>query len=178
MTTISFSVQFPQVSFSPSLSRSQQLSDSLLHLASSGKRWAAVGDTLLTLEFRIHILIRQLAAGASESCAEKNKSPESVYFPNWKTVLPDRYREWSRICIPLTWSLRGSKMTTRGANVIWFRHGLRLHDNPALLAALADKDQGIALIPVFIFDGESAGKSSHRYYIDPLNEYVCGAKWP
>jgi len=62
--------------------------------------------------------------------------------------------------------------------VIWFRHGLRLHDNPALLAALADKDQGIALIPVFIFDGESAGKSSHRYYIDPLNEYVCGAKWP
>jgi len=71
-------------------------------------------------------------------------------------------------------------MTTRGANVIWFRHGLRLHDNPALLAALADKDQGIALIPVFIFDGESAGKWGicHRYYIDPLNEYICGAKWP
>lgn len=50
-------------------------------------------------------------------------------------------------------------MAQRTANVIWFRHGLRLHDNPALLSALSDKEHGVALIPVFIFDGESAGKS-------------------
>lgn len=50
-------------------------------------------------------------------------------------------------------------MALRGANVIWFRHGLRLHDNPAMLAALSNKDLGVALIPIFIFDGESAGKS-------------------
>lgn len=49
-------------------------------------------------------------------------------------------------------------MALRTANVIWFRHGLRLHDNPALLSALADKEHGVAIIPVFIFDGESAGK--------------------
>ncbi|XP_043946773.1 cryptochrome-1 [Drosophila biarmipes] len=66
-------------------------------------------------------------------------------------------------------------MATRGANVIWFRHGLRLHDNPALLAALADKDQGIALIPVFIFDGESAGTKSvgynrMRFLLDSLQD--------
>ena len=43
-------------------------------------------------------------------------------------------------------------------NIIWFRHGLRLHDNPALLDAISDKDKGIELLPIFIFDGESAGK--------------------
>jgi len=37
----------------------------------------------------------------------------------------------------------------------WFRHGLRLHDNPALLDGLAD---GGDFYPVFIFDGEVAGK--------------------
>lgn len=42
-----------------------------------------------------------------------------------------------------------------GPNVMWFRHGLRLHDNPALLAATEDKTTEI--IPIFIFDGESAG---------------------
>ncbi|KAH8280088.1 hypothetical protein KR018_007531 [Drosophila ironensis] len=66
-------------------------------------------------------------------------------------------------------------MATRGANVIWFRHGLRLHDNPALLAALADKDQGIALLPVFIFDGESAGTkcvgyNRMRFLLDSLQD--------
>nr|BAF45421.1 cryptochrome precursor [Dianemobius nigrofasciatus] len=35
-----------------------------------------------------------------------------------------------------------------------FRHGLRLHDNPALLDAVKDCD---AFLPIFIFDGESAG---------------------
>ncbi|EDW83799.1 uncharacterized protein Dwil_GK13802 [Drosophila willistoni] len=64
---------------------------------------------------------------------------------------------------------------TCGANVIWFRHGLRLHDNPALLSALADKDQGIALIPIFIFDGESAGTKDvgynrMRFLLDSLQD--------
>ncbi|XP_070532664.1 cryptochrome-1-like [Ptychodera flava] len=38
--------------------------------------------------------------------------------------------------------------------VHWFRHGLRLHDNPSLLAALEDAEE---FYPVFIFDGEVAG---------------------
>ncbi|KAL9895760.1 circadian regulator cryptochrome [Glossina fuscipes fuscipes] len=49
------------------------------------------------------------------------------------------------------------------ANVLWFRHGLRLHDNPALLEALADREKGIALVPIFIFDGESAGTKCTGY---------------
>ncbi|XP_017145329.1 cryptochrome-1 [Drosophila miranda] len=66
-------------------------------------------------------------------------------------------------------------MVPRGANVLWFRHGLRLHDNPALLAALEEKDQGIPLIPVFIFDGESAGTKSvgynrMRFLLDSLQD--------
>jgi len=36
----------------------------------------------------------------------------------------------------------------------WFRHGLRLHDNPALFACLDEVDR---FIPIFIFDGKSAG---------------------
>ncbi|XP_071444604.1 cryptochrome-1 [Hetaerina americana] len=39
-------------------------------------------------------------------------------------------------------------------SLLWFRHGLRLHDNPALLEALKDSSEFYA---VFIFDGESAG---------------------
>ena len=55
-------------------------------------------------------------------------------------------------------------------NVLWFRHGLRLHDNPSLheaveLCLLNPEDQAAnggakgrpSLLPVFIFDGESAG---------------------
>lgn len=45
-------------------------------------------------------------------------------------------------------SLKGS--------VLWFRRGLRLHDNPALLKALSAKAE---FYPVFIFDGLSAGTS-------------------
>uniref|UniRef100_A0A8D8Y8F0 Cryptochrome-1 n=2 Tax=Cacopsylla melanoneura TaxID=428564 RepID=A0A8D8Y8F0_9HEMI len=37
--------------------------------------------------------------------------------------------------------------------VHWFRHGLRLHDNPALFEA----SKNSILYPVFIFDGETAG---------------------
>lgn len=36
--------------------------------------------------------------------------------------------------------------------------GLRIHDNPALLEAMKPTTNGIVhLLPVFIFDGESAG---------------------
>lgn len=44
-------------------------------------------------------------------------------------------------------------------SVLWFRHGLRLHDNPALLEALkSEGGRRVTFYPVFIFDGESAGK--------------------
>ena len=36
----------------------------------------------------------------------------------------------------------------------WFRHGLRLHDNPALLQAMQKAKK---VYPVFIFDGAVAG---------------------
>lgn len=39
-------------------------------------------------------------------------------------------------------------------SVHWFRHGLRLHDNPALLESLKNADEFYA---VFIFDGAVAG---------------------
>lgn len=39
-------------------------------------------------------------------------------------------------------------------SIHWFRHGLRLHDNPALLEALKNCKE---VYPVFIFDGEVAG---------------------
>ncbi|CAG9133427.1 unnamed protein product [Plutella xylostella] len=42
-----------------------------------------------------------------------------------------------------------------GGSVLWFRHGLRLHDNPALLSAIEDRGQ--TFFPLFIFDGETAG---------------------
>ncbi|XP_017856393.1 PREDICTED: cryptochrome-1 [Drosophila arizonae] len=66
-------------------------------------------------------------------------------------------------------------MARCGANVIWFRHGLRLHDNPAMLAALSNKDQDVALIPIFIFDGESAGTKNvgynrMRFLLDSLQD--------
>lgn len=41
--------------------------------------------------------------------------------------------------------------------VHWFRHGLRLHDNPALLDGLEDCRE---FYPVFIFDGSVAGTSN------------------
>jgi cryptochrome len=51
------------------------------------------------------------------------------------------------------------------SSILWFRHGLRLHDNPALLAAIdnfktknGEVTDKMQLFPVFIFDGESAGE--------------------
>lgn len=43
-------------------------------------------------------------------------------------------------------------------SILWFRHGLRLHDNPSLLAAIEKCQQPVNFYPVFIFDGESAGE--------------------
>lgn len=44
-----------------------------------------------------------------------------------------------------------------GPSVLWFRHGLRLHDNKALLNALELAETG-QFMAVFIFDGETAGE--------------------
>ena len=38
-------------------------------------------------------------------------------------------------------------------NILWFRNGLRLHDNGALMKAAEDKS--CKLLPLFIFDGET-----------------------
>ena len=37
----------------------------------------------------------------------------------------------------------------------WFRHGLRLHDNPSLFAC---QDEVERFVPIFIFDGKTAGE--------------------
>uniref|UniRef100_A0A182Z9F6 Cryptochrome-1 n=1 Tax=Biomphalaria glabrata TaxID=6526 RepID=A0A182Z9F6_BIOGL len=42
----------------------------------------------------------------------------------------------------------------------WFRHGLRLHDNPALLDGLEDC---VEFYPIFIFDGNVAGISTAAF---------------
>lgn len=49
-------------------------------------------------------------------------------------------------------------MNGAGPNVLWFRHGLRLHDNPALRKAIELSEDCGQFMAVFIFDGESAGK--------------------
>lgn len=41
------------------------------------------------------------------------------------------------------------------SSALWFRHGLRLHDNPSLHEAIKNRDR--LFYPIFIFDGESAG---------------------
>lgn len=43
---------------------------------------------------------------------------------------------------------------SRTGSVLWFRRGLRFHDNPALLKALSSSEE---FYPIFIYDGESAG---------------------
>ena len=46
-------------------------------------------------------------------------------------------------------------------NVLWFRNGLRLHDNQALMKATEDKS--CKLLPIFIFDGETPTTKHCRY---------------
>ncbi|XP_050345943.1 cryptochrome-1 [Nymphalis io] len=60
-----------------------------------------------------------------------------------------------------------------GGSVLWFRHGLRLHDNPSLQNAL--EDINTPLFPIFIFDGETAGTkivgyNRMRYLLEALND--------
>ena len=63
-------------------------------------------------------------------------------------------------------------------NVIWFRHGLRLHDNPSLLEALKDQNGcfgNVRLFPIFIFDGETAGTklvgyNRMKFLLESLND--------
>ena len=48
---------------------------------------------------------------------------------------------------------------TRPVHVHWFRHGLRLHDNAALEAALEPRGgQSPRLIAVFTLDGLTSGQ--------------------
>jgi cryptochrome len=56
----------------------------------------------------------------------------------------------------------------------WFRHGLRLHDNPALFSC---QDEVERFIPIFIFDGKSAGK--YDVFLNDLNIFLstCGTKF-
>ena len=55
-------------------------------------------------------------------------------------------------------------------SVHWFRHGLRLHDNPALLESLKNADEFYA---VFIFDGAVAGILLHRVVAECFLTFIC-----
>eukprot|EP00092_Neocalanus_flemingeri_P026117 GFUD01028305.1.p1 GENE.GFUD01028305.1~~GFUD01028305.1.p1 ORF type:complete len:538 (+),score=140.55 GFUD01028305.1:90-1703(+) len=46
-------------------------------------------------------------------------------------------------------------------NILWFRNGLRLHDNESLLKATKDTSQ--KLLPLFIFDGETPTTKHCKY---------------
>lgn len=64
-----------------------------------------------------------------------------------------------------------AKMNGKGPSVLWFRHGLRLHDNPALLSALElAKTGGGGFLAVFIFDGESAGNLGLRLELTLMDD--------
>ena len=60
-------------------------------------------------------------------------------------------------------------MATRSLH--WFRKGLRLHDNPALLAAI---DGAAELYPVFVLDpnfgNESVGANRYRFLLESLKD--------
>lgn len=55
------------------------------------------------------------------------------------------------------------------SSIHWFRKGLRLHDNPALLAAATDCHR---LHPLFILDPSSgrAGTNAWRFLLDALRD--------
>lgn len=46
------------------------------------------------------------------------------------------------------------RTANKKTSIHWYRHGLRLHDNPALLEAMCSSE---ILYPIFIFDGKVAG---------------------
>lgn len=55
------------------------------------------------------------------------------------------------------------------SSIHWFQKGLRLHDNPALLAAATDCRR---LHPLFILDpsGGRAGANAQRFLLDALQD--------
>lgn len=55
------------------------------------------------------------------------------------------------------------------SSIHWFRKGLRLHDNPALLAAATDCCR---LHPLFILDPSSSrvGANAWRFLLDALRD--------
>jgi len=46
-----------------------------------------------------------------------------------------------------------SSDTSTPVNILWFRHGLRIHDNKSLEKAVGDKS--LPILPLYIFDGET-----------------------
>ena len=64
-------------------------------------------------------------------------------------VLFDSFQNFDRVNMP---PYKGNSV--KRASIHWFRHGLRMHDNPALIQALKN---GKEFYPIFIFDGEVAG---------------------
>lgn len=52
----------------------------------------------------------------------------------------------------------------------WFRQDLRIHDNPAMLAALDGCDE---FYPVFIFDGKVASKYHIQYKIQYMHNILA-----
>ena len=46
-------------------------------------------------------------------------------------------------------------------NILWFRNGLRLHDNESL--KIAARDKSCKLLPIFIFDGETPTTKHCKY---------------
>jgi deoxyribodipyrimidine photo-lyase len=79
--------------------------------------------------------------------------------------MPTRYAIWAE-------TTYGAAMAT----VLWFRRDLRLHDNPALLAAVeAAREEGTGgptVVPLFVVDPqlwEPAGPIRQRYLVDSLD---------
>lgn len=58
-------------------------------------------------------------------------------------------------------------------SVLWFRHGLRLHDNPSFLEAIASKGaSSVTFYPIFIFDGETAGKEKRIHLVAETSSLI------
>ena len=53
------------------------------------------------------------------------------------------------------------------ASIMWFRRGLRLHGNPALLSAVQDGAQGFAA--VYIFDPPSGDGEQCSTFLNALS---------
>ena len=63
-------------------------------------------------------------------------------------------------------------MTKPSTIIVWYRADLRVHDHPALAAAVRDAD---AVVPVFIFDdtllnGKFASANRNRFLLECLSD--------